>query len=136
MQSACEPYSCLLSLPLSLLLLPPQQVGGQALHWQLHSQIYIIHMRNCCMLSISSQSLLLLLLLQVGGQAPRWQLYHQVHLLERAVRRMAGATRPGDGAHPFAAHAEWALPVMLRIITCLHAGWSARVLGMCFSSSH
>ncbi|GAB4816646.1 hypothetical protein N2152v2_003692 [Parachlorella kessleri] len=62
---------------------------------------------------------------QVGGQLPRWQLYHQVHLLERAVRRMPGAGGPGGESHPIAPHASWALPVMLRIITCIHAVYTS-----------
>lgn len=44
---------------------------------------------------------------------------------------MQGAGGPGGASHPFAAHADWALPVMLRIITCLHAGELRGWVGAC-----
>lgn len=57
---------------------------------------------------------------QLGSAGARWLLYHQVHLVERAFRALP---RVGDETrHPLVAHAEWALPRVLSLIACLHAG--------------
>lgn len=54
----------------------------------------------------------------VGGGPARWALYHQIHLIERSIRAQVGG---GADAVPLAVHLEWALPVMLQVVSLVHA---------------
>jgi len=64
-----------------------------------------------------------------GGHA-RWLLYHQIHLIEKAVRVQHPGSGSGSGSgsrsalsssRALAVHLEWAVPVMLQIVSLVHA---------------